>query len=263
MKIMGLRKNDLTMLWGIVKINLFDRYMGLGLGLFWAVINPLLLLGIYTFCFGFVFKAKIPGADTTLSYTVWFLSGFIPYLAISDGLLNCTSAVERYANLVKNVVFRLEYLPIAGTLVAAVPFGVGVVFLWILLLLDGNYPTWHAILLMPVIFLEFAFLAGVGFFLSATNVFIRDVSQAITTITMLIVFGTPIFFPLKILPKVVQKIEFFNPFYQIVQPYRDILVNHIVPDWKGMLYLICLIIMVDWAGIKYFKRLKGYFAAAL
>ena len=260
---MGLRKNDLTMLYGIVKMNLFDRYMGLGLGLFWAVINPLLLLGIYTFCFGFVFKAKVPGADTTLSYTAWFLSGFIPYLAISDGLMNSTSAVERYANLVKNVVFKLEYLPIAGTLVAAVPFGVGIIFLWMLLLIEGNYPTWHTILLMPVIFLEFAFLAGIGFFLSATNVFIKDVSQAITTITMLIVFGTPIFFPLNILPKVVQKIEFFNPFYQIVQPYRDILVNHCMPDWKGMLYLVGLTITIDWGGFSYFRRLKGYFAAAL
>lgn len=263
MKVIGLSKHDLTMLWGIVKMNLFDRYMGLGLGLFWAVINPLLLLGIYTFCFGFVFRAKVPGADTTLNYTAWFLSGFIPYLAISDSLLNSTSSVERYANLVKNVVFKLEFLPIAGTLVAAVPFAMGLVFLWILLLLDGSYPTWHAMLLLPVIILEFAFLAGIGFFLSATNVFIRDVSQAITTVTMLIVFGTPIFFPLEILPQVVQKIEFFNPFYQIVQPYRDILINHKIPDWNGMIYLITLVIIINWAGIKYFRRLKGYFAAAL
>lgn len=263
MRYLGLSKKDMTMLVGIVKMNLYDRYMGMGLGVFWAVINPLLLLGIYSFCFGFVFKAKVPGADTTMNYTLWFLAGFIPYLAISDSLLNTTSVVERYANLVKNIVFKLEFLPLAGTLVAAVPFCIGMVFLWILLLIYGNYPTWHALLLVPVILVQFSFLTGIGFFLSATNVFIKDVSQAITTVTMLIIFGTPIFFPMTALPKTVQGIMFFNPFYHIVQPYRDILLNHHVPDWKGMLYLISLTIVIVWGGLNYFRRLKGYFAAAL
>lgn len=71
-------RKDLHMVVNAFKMNLRDRYMGSALGLFWAIINPLIFLGLYTFIFGFVFKAKVPGSETTLAYSIYLISGFEP-----------------------------------------------------------------------------------------------------------------------------------------------------------------------------------------
>jgi lipopolysaccharide transport system permease protein len=261
--ILGFNKSDIKMAINLLKLSIRDKYLGSKFGLLWAVVNPVLFLGLYTFIFGFVFKAKVPGSETTFAYAIFFISGFVPYLAISEGMNTTTLSVVGSASMVKNVVFKVECLPIASTLVAAVPFSVGMFFLGILLLIDGNYPTLYIIFLVPVIVLQFALLSGLGFFLSATTVFIRDIAQIIPTVTVVIVFFTPIFYSIDMLPIVVQKVTFLNPFHHIVQAYRDILLQHQLPDWKGILYLTTVTAILNLAGLWYFRRLKGYFTMAL
>ncbi|MBI5740650.1 MAG: ABC transporter permease [Nitrospirae bacterium] len=244
-------------------MNIRDRYLGSALGLFWAVLHPLLLLGIYTFVFGFVLKSKLPGAETTFAYSIWMISGFVPYMAFSDAINVSTSSVIGGSGLVKNIVFKSETLPIAATLTAGVPFTVGMIFLMFLLFADGNYPTWHIVALVPVIILQFAFLTGAAFFLSATTVFIRDIAQALPTLIMFLLFFTPIFYPVESMPQLIEKLTFFNPLYQMTRPYRDILFQHQLPDWRGMAYLGFLATVLILSGLKYFRRLKGYFEMKL
>lgn len=263
MTLLGFNKQDIFTIFNIFKMNLRDKYLGSLLGRFWAIINPLIFLGIYTFIFGFIFKTKAPGSETTFSFAIWLMSGLIPYLAISEGMNTSSNSVVSGTSLVKNIVFKVECLPIASNIVAMVPFLIGMGFIVILLFIDGNYPTWHAVLLIPVIVLQFTFLVGIGFFLSATAVFIRDISQVIPTVTLIILFFSPIFYHLNSLPKVIQKITFFNPFHQIIQPYRDIIINHKLPDWQGILYIVILSAILNLLGLKYFRRLKGYFTTAL
>lgn len=257
--ILGFNKDDVRLIYNLFKMNIRDRYLGSSLGLFWAVLNPLLLLGMYTFIFGFVMKSKLPGAETTFAYAIWMISGFVPYLAFSDALNVSSTAIISGNNLVKNIAFKSETLPIAATLTAAVPFVVGMAFLLILIIVDGNYPTWHVVALIPTMVLQFAFLAGMAFFLSSMTVFVRDISQALPTATMLLLFFTPIFYPYEMMPGPIKKITFFNPLYQMTQPYRDIILQHQLPDWRGLAYLAVISALLIFAGLKFFRRLKGYF----
>ncbi len=262
-EILGFRKDDIRLIYNLFKMNIRDRYLGSALGLSWAVLQPTLLLGVYTFVFGFVFKSKIPGSETTLAYVIWMISGFVPYLAFADALNGTANSILGGSGLVKNIVFKSETLPIASTLTSAVPFGVGMFFLLIIITVDGNYPTWHIIALIPVIFLQFAFLAGMAFFLSSTTVFIRDITQALPTAVMLLLFFTPIFYPIDALPNVIRKFTFFNPLFQITHPYREIILYHRLPDWRGLVYMSVLSAVIILAGLKYFRRLKGYFEMKL
>lgn len=263
MVLSGFSCKDIVMIFNIFKMSLRDRYLGSGLGPLWAVINPVIFLGMYTFIFGFVFKAKAPGSEATFSYAIYLISGYVPYLAMSEAVATSASSVVGAASMVKNIVFKVECLPIGNILVSMIPFTVGMVFLEALLLFGGNYPSWHIVFLIPVIILEFAFLIGIGFFLSATTVFVRDITQIVSTFMLLVVFFTPIFYTVDMLPGVVRKLNFLNPFYQIMQPYRDILLNHRLPDPAGMAYLLLLTVALNFFGLKYFRRLKGYFVMAL
>ena len=270
MVLLGLDRQDARLTWNLTKMTLRNRYMGSALGFTWAVLNPVLMLGIYSFIFGFVFKARVPGASTTFSYAIWMISGFVPYLAIADGLTTTAGSVVNASNMVKNVVFKTELLPIATALAAAVPAAVGMGFLVVLLLVDGKVPTWHIVLLPAVMSVHFVLIAGLGFFVAATAVFVRDILQALTTICMIIVFGTPIFYPKTVFPEAVRPPVFWNPFYQLVEAYRAIMWNPHLPDWRGlgyllpgMTYLVAFTAVLFLLGLKYFRRLKGYFEVAL
>jgi lipopolysaccharide transport system permease protein len=259
----GFEGKDTRLIINMFKMNLKDKYLGSFLGIAWVVIQPLIVLGMYTFIFGFVFKARLPGADTTFSYAIWLLSGLVPYLAISESLTNGTNCVLTNSSLVKNVIFKTETLPFAASLIAFVPFLAGMGFLFILLLIDKNYPTWHLLLLIPVVSIHLILLAGLGLFLGSTAVFIRDLRQIIPTVTLIILFFTPILYPIEIMPRLIRRITFLNPFYQVVKPYRDILVYHSIPDWGGLLYLLFIAIALMILGLIYFRKLKGYFEMAL
>jgi len=264
-KVLGFQRHDVRLTLNLFKRRLRERYLGSMLGLAWAVLQPVLLLGLYTFVFGFIFNpSKLPNATVSLTFVIWLIAGFVPYLALSEGLMQTASSVISGAGLVKNIVFKTEIMPIASTLLAAVPFAVGMSFLMVLLILQKNYPTWHAIFLAPVVLLQFAFLAGLGLFLGATAVFVRDVVQVLPTVSLIILFGTPIFYPVERLPHpVLQKLTLFNPFYQMIYPYRAILVDHTLPDPKGQLYLAGVTAILFLTGLWYFRRLKGYFEMAL
>jgi lipopolysaccharide transport system permease protein len=263
MQLLGFTPADGRLIINLAKMNIRDRYLGSALGLVWAVLNPMMMLGMYTFIFGFVFKARLPGAETTFAYAIWLISGLVPYMAVSEALNSTAGSVVGGAGMVKNVVFKSETLPYAATLTSAVPFTVGMIFLLILLFIDGNYPTWHVVLLVPLIFIQFIFLSGIGLFLAATTVFVRDIIQALSTVIMFLMFFTPIFYTIEMMPRIIQKVTFFNPLYQLTQPYRDIILYHRVPDLKGISYIVILAIVLNIFGLKYFRRLKGYFEMKL
>jgi lipopolysaccharide transport system permease protein len=263
MTVFGFDRQDVRLALSLFRNSLRDRYMGSLLGLTWAVLNPLLLLGMYTFIFGFIYTARLPGSQTTLGYAIWLISGFVPYLSIAEALTGTAGSVFSSASLIKNIVFKNELLPIAATLVSVVTCAVGLGFLLLLMCVDGNYPTWHAVLVIPVVLLQLTFMAALGMFLGATTVFVRDIMQALTTLTMLIVFFTPIFYTITMLPGFMQKMTLANPFYHIVEGYRSALLAHQVPDWRGMAYLSGLSAVFFTLGLKYFRGLKPYFETVL
>lgn len=252
-----------TLTFNLFKMGLRDKYMGSSLGMLWGILNPLILLGVYTFIFGFVFKAKIPGAETTLGYAIWLISGLVPYLAFNEGITSTANSIISGASLIKNVVFKAETLVYASALTSLIPLTVGLIFLVFLRGLDGALPSWHIVFLLPVIFAQILFVCGIGLFLAPFAVFVRDVLQIIPTVLMLLMFATPIFYTLESMPAIVAKITFFNPLYQISDSYRLILLHNHPPNFMGLLYLLGLALILNMCGLWFFKRLKGYFEIAL
>lgn len=260
---LGFVKQDLRLAFNLLKMNLRDRYLGSSLGSFWAIANPLFMLGLYTFVFGFVFKVRLPGADTTLAYVVWLISGYGPWLATVEALSAATASVVGAAGMVKNMAFKTELVPIAAAMVGMMSLMVSIVFLFVLLFASGNQPSWHVIWLPLIVGLQFFLIVAIGLWLSALNVFFRDLSVALPNLLTIMMFATPIFYPLEAMPAMVQKLSLGNPFYLISTAYRDVMLQHQSPGGGGMLYVFLLAFILFLAGLKAFRRAKGYFDAAL
>lgn len=259
----GFNKQDIRLAFNLFKMNVRDRYLGSSLGSFWAIANPLFMLALYTFVFGFVFKVRLPGAETTLGYVIWLIIGYGPWIATTEAIMASTTSVVGAAGVVKNMAFKTELLPISAALVGSISLGVSLFFLIILIAISGNIPDWHVVWLPLIVVLQFFLIISLGLWLSAINVFIRDLGIALPNILTIIMFMTPIFYPIENMPIFVQHVSFANPFYLIADAYRGVFMYHKTPSLIGMCYTFLLSLTIFYFGLAAFRRAKGYFDSAL
>jgi len=204
----GFNKQDIRLAFNLFKMNLRDRYLGSSLGSFWAIANPFFMLALYTFVFGFVFKVRLPGAETTLGYVIWLIIGYGPWIATVEAIMASATSVVGAAGVVKNMAFKTELLPISAAFVGIISLGVSLCFLMVLMAVEGHFPDWHIVWLPLIVALQFFLIVSLGLWLSALNVFVRDLGIALPNLLTIIMFLTPIFYPIESMPSLVQKLSF-------------------------------------------------------
>lgn len=263
MTFLGFDRRDMRMLLNLLQMSVRDKFLGSTLGRIWAIANPLLLMGIFTFMFTVVMPQRLPGANSSATYIIWLLSGYGPWLSISEGLSTSTSSVVANGSLIKNLVFKSELLPIVGSLVGLIPFLVSVVVLIVVIAVSGHTPNWAWIAIPFIAFLQLTLIAGFGFFLSGINVFVRDTAYVLPSVLMLMLFASPVFYQVTAYPKILQHIVIFNPIYLMAEGYRQPIINGNLPPLGGTLLLASLSAVVFVSGLSFFRRLKPYFDARL
>ncbi|MGQ0812302.1 MAG: ABC transporter permease [Nitrospiraceae bacterium] len=263
MAIVGFDRQDIKLAWVFWCMHLKDKYLGSRLGGLWAVANPLLLLMVFVFVFGRIFKATVIGSESTLSYTIWLVGGYGPWLATSEAITAASVSVIGNAGLVKNMPLKTEILPFTASLIGLIPLTVSLVVLAVLLIADGNTISWHAVFALAVVVLQFGLIVGVGFIASALTVFVRDFQFVLPNILMMILFATPIVYPWESMPDIMKTISLWNPFYIITEGYRQALIRHQAPDLVGFGYVAIVTLVAGIIGLSFFRRCKGYFGARL
>ncbi len=260
---LGFESRDLRAIVNFFRTNVRDKYLGSNLGSIWGIANPLLMLGIFTFVFGFVYKVRLPGAETTLGYAIWLISGYGPWIAMSESIMASATSITGASGIIKNLAIKAEVLPIAGALTGLLPLLVSLAFLLILLLFDGNVPGWQVVFLPVVVLVQMLLVIAIGFLIAATTVFFRDLAFALPNLLMVVLFASPIFYPIESMPRIVQGLSAYNPFYILAEAYRSILLYHRAPDGPGLAYVAIVGLVLGYATLRLFRRVKGYFEAAL
>lgn len=263
MTIFGFDRRDVGMLFNMFKLTLTDRFLGSGLGLAWAVLSPLMLMMIFTFVFTFVFPNRLPGREGALPFVIWLLSGYAPWLAFSEGIMTSTTSVVSNGGLVKNVAFKSEILPISGAAVGIVPFLVGLTLIFVLQITLGEFPNTALLIIPLVLAIQILFISGLGLFLSALNVFLRDTALIMPNILLMLLFASPIFYPITSYPEAIQAILQFNPFYVIAACYRAPIIDGTLPPLWMLVYLVVISIALFALGLWWFRRLKAFFSTRL
>lgn len=243
--------------------DVLGRYRGSVMGMFWSIINPLVMLTLYTFVFSVILKVKFGVGGGTTSFALYLFCGMLPWLAFSDALTRATNVVADNSNLVKKVVFPLEILPINVTLSALVSqfFSLGIL-LAATLLLTQNLPV--TIVLLPILLIpQVLFTLGMGWFLSSLGAYVRDLGHAIGLALTAWMFLTPIMYPESVIPQHLRWISDLNPMAVLVGTYRRLLLDGALPEWGGLMYLYGLGIAVFLGGLVFFNKLKKGFADVL
>lgn len=263
MSLFGFTREDGCKFITFAKMALADKFIGTALGGIWVVVSPLLLMAVMTFVFGFVFPSRMPGVDSGLGQVLWLLAGYSPWLGINEGLSASTASIVRNAGLVKNLHLKTELLPLSSALTAMFPAAIGLLFVFALLLGDGQMPKLVWLWVVPAVVFTFVATAGLGMILATGNVFLRDVSQALPNVLMIVMFASPLFYSVGQFPEWVKTVMMVNPLYAVSEAFRQPLVFGSAPPPWAITYLAVLAVVLFWAGLKVVRRMQRHFEALL
>jgi len=241
------------------------RYKGSVMGLAWSFFNPVFMLMVYTFVFSVVFKARwgVGDDESKTQFAVVLFVGMIVHALLAEVLNRAPGLILGNVNYVKKVVFPLEILPVISMGVALFHSLVSLGVLLIAFVMFNGYLHWTAVL-APLVVLPLVILTlGLAWMLASLGVFLRDVSQTIGIITTVMLFLTPVFYPITALPEEMRPWIMANPLTFIIEQAREVLIWGRLPNWTGLGIYTAAAIVVAWSGFAWFQKTRKGFADVL
>lgn len=238
------------------------KYKGSIIGLGWSLFHPILMLSVYTFVFSVIFKSRwaASASQNQFDYAIIMFVGIIIHGVLSDVLNKASTLITSNVNYVKKVVFPLEILPIIsmGSALFHACVSLGVLLIACLLVNGKLYAT---ILILPIIIIPFLLLVlGLAWIVASLGVFIRDTSQTISIITLVMLFLAPVFYSAEVVPEKYQFLLKFNPLTFIIEQARNVIIFGKLPNWNGLFIYSLISLVIFWIGYAWFQKTKKGFA---
>lgn len=254
--------NNKTLIYQMTKRDILSRYKGSMLGIGWSLFTPLMMLIIYTFVFSVVFKAKwgVETEQTRTAFSVILFAGMIVFNMFSECFNRSTTLITSNSNYVNKIVFPLSILPwtILGSAIFHALISLSILIVAAFFLLEELHLT---MLLLPIVWIPFFIgLVGLMLLLSSIGVYFRDLSQVTGVLTTVLMFTSPLFFPLSALPEKLQPILMLNPLAYFIEVTRDVIIWGDMPDLIPLCIAYALSITLIKVGYSCFEKLKKGFA---
>ncbi len=254
-----------ALLWQFIERNVELRHKGSHLGLIWSFLNPLLMLGLYVFVFGYVFGGKFGArsGETRVDYALGIFIGLSLFHFIGEVLGVAPTVIVGNPNFVKKVVFPLEILPVASVGASFVHCLISVLLTLLGIALLGPGPSlgmlWMPVILAPVVLLSL----GMGWFCAALGVFFRDINQLTAFLSMALMFASAVFYPAQSIPPAAWSILRFNPLIHAVELSRAAVLWQTGLNYHHLGYLYAISTVIAIGGFWVFQKLRPAFADVL
>lgn len=234
------------------------RYLGSLLGGAWVVLSPLGMILVYTFIFSNIMKARLPGVDTTYGYSIYLCAALLPWQAFCEVLVRCQTVFTDNANLIKKASFPRLCLPAAVTVTALINFAVVFCLFLIFLALTGQLPGVALVAVIPLLILQTLFAVGLGVALGVIHVFFRDVGQIVSVGLQFWFWGTPIVYPMQIIPENWRWLLELNPMYWFASTWQMLFTLHAFPSVTRLAGLSVLAALAVGIGLLLYFRHGPY-----
>ena len=231
------------------------RYKQTGLGVAWAVLQPLLTMVIFTVFFGGL--AKIPSDG--VPYPLFVLAALLPWLLFAEGLTRSTTSMVTNANIMTKVYFPRLIMPLSSIISPLVDFGVSFIILLAMMVYYGYAPTLNIIFLPLFLLLALATSLGVGLWLSALNVKYRDFQYTVPFLIQIWMFASPVVYASSLVPASLRVWFGLNPMAGVIEGFRWALLGSGAPS-AMVLVSVGMVIVLLVSGMFYFRRMEQYYA---
>lgn len=250
------------LIWRLAKRDVLAQYRGSLMGPLWGVIVPLATLAVYTFVFTNIFRVRWVTSTEggTAEFALLMFSGLLVFGVFAETINRSPTLISGNVSYVKKVVFPLEILPWVSATTALCTSAMGFAALLITSFFVRGLPPVQLPLfllaLVPVV------LLGLGFawFLASLGVFIRDIKHVVGVSLTLLMFLTPILYPLSAVPSDVQWVLKLNPLTPIMEFSKVTLFFGGDIQWRALFVLVMLAWLIAWLGFVWFMKTKKAFA---
>lgn len=245
----------------MTKREVTSRYRGSFLGLFWSFLTPLFMLGVYTFVFSVVFKARWGlGSDNKLEFALTLFSGIVIFNLFSECVSRAPGLILQNANYVKKVVFPLETL--VPIIMGSAIFHALISFIVLLgFYLYAYHQINWTIVFIPLVLLPLIILTlGISWFLAAIGVYFRDLNHTIGIVVSSMLFLSPVFYPITALPESYRNLFYLNPLTLPIENVRRVVLHGAPPDSTAFLIYSLVALVVALSGFAWFQKTRGGFA---
>ncbi len=249
-----LKTRDLVWAWTVRTLR--GRYQQSALGWFWAIVQPVATVAI----FSLVFTRIVPVDTSGVPYILFSYTAVVPWTLLSTSITDMAMSLVQNMNLVGKIYFPREALPIAALLARLADFGISFILLVILVFIYGIPVSLPGLLFLPIIFLiQLALMLGLGIGSAALNVFYRDVDPLLKLIIQIWFYASPILYPVSLVPRQWQWLYFLNPMAGVIAAYRDVMIYNTLPgEYLVPAAVVSLVILV--LGYWFFKKVEFQFA---
>lgn len=253
----------MELLGGMVRREVLGRYRGSMFGVAWSLVTPLLLLAVFTFAFHELLGARWPDVEGRAGFAMMVFAGLVLHGMLAEVLVKSPLAVAGQPNFVKKVVFPLTVLPLVPVGAALVHALVAICVLLAACLVLGPALHWTA-LLLPFVMIPFlVLLCGIAWLLAAFGVYLRDIAQVGGLLATAMLFLSPVFYPLSMVPDAYVGIVALNPLTFVVESARGLMFDGVLPTVGATVGHSVAALLVAAAGLLLFRRLRPGFGDVL
>ncbi|WP_242868745.1 ABC transporter permease [Desulfotomaculum copahuensis] len=236
------------------------RYQLSILGLYWAIINPLLMAIIWAFVFSHIFRAA---SLNNVPYVVFLFCGLTYWNLFGNSLSTATTSLTGNAMLLSKQYFPRLILPTAAVLARVVDFFFSLLVLGLLMWYFHLSPNWNLWMLLPLLVIELFYTLGFAYIVSSLNVLYRDMAQLVSIVLMFWMYLSPVFYVLQQVPEKARRYFMYNTIGLLVDAQRNIFLAGTPVNWHQVLvsFLISLAVLI--AGWTLFRWLEPLFAEVM
>lgn len=232
------------------------RYKHSMIGIFWAILQPLSLMLLFTFIFSYILEIE----TSSVAYPIFFYSGLLPWIFFSSALNYSIPSLTNHYNLITKIYFPREILPLCGIIVAFIDFLIAFFFFLILLFIYKVKLSLTFFWIIPLFVMLFIFTTAVSLLLSGLNVYYRDVKLATAFMIQVWFFASPVLYSIDRIDVKLKLLLFINPMTFIIENMRRTLIEgRDVVLWQFVLVTIVIIIFYVTA-YRFFIRIERAFA---
>ncbi|KRE51059.1 ABC transporter permease [Paenibacillus sp. Soil724D2] len=249
--------NYREMLKNLIIRDLRTRYRESILGFFWTLLNPLLMLVIYTIAFKTILRMDMP------NYSVFLFSGLLPWLYLQTVVSSSTTIIVNNSGIIKKVYFPYEILAISATVSGAINYLLTLCALFAAMIFFQVSFTLSLLFFPLVLLIQMILILGLSLLLSSINVYFRDVEHIVNIFFMALFYLTPIFYPISMVPDKYRFLFQLNPMTRIEQAYQSIFYYGKFPDLQILFMSLLFSLVIFIVGFFTFTILKKKFAEEL
>lgn len=243
------------------------KYTDAALGYLWSLVKPLAYFGLLWLVFAHLLRT----ANQTSEFTVFLLIGLLLFLFFIDSVSAMLTSIVKDGELLRRMAFPPILVPLSSSVAIGITFCVNLAAVVVFIAIAKVSPRIEWLLVLPLLLELYLFIVGLGLLLSALYVRFRDVGQVWELAASLLFFASAIFYPIGILPLWAQRVAFLNPFVQVMQDIRhvvlggtsgpyDVSASGVFAGFGGRLVPITIVAVLFLGAFAFFRREGRYFA---